>query len=126
MESLKIKNILSAKDEGKDLLKKYIESKERKYLEKAMDKDNTNSETIYYYLKALKNDITSYNKYLSLYKPFINKEFCDKLEIDYMDHKNDVKNVLNSIKDIDINNLDTSSLKYALKKKYSKKIYKKF
>ena len=126
MESNKVKNILSAKEEGKDLLKKYIESKERKYLQKAMDIDNTNSETIYYYLNDLKNDTISYNKYLSLYRPFINKEFCNKLRIDYMDHKNDVQNVLNSIKEIDITNLDTSSLKSALKKNIPRKFLKNF
>ena len=87
MESNKVKDILSAKEEGKDFLKKYIESKERKYLQKAMDIDNTNSETIYYYLNDLKNDTISYNKYLSLYRPFINKEFCNKLRIDYGSQK---------------------------------------
>ena len=116
MECQKVKNLLTAKEEGKYFLQKYIESKDRLYLQKAMDIDNTNSETLYYYLNDIKSDIILYNKYLSLYRPFINKEFCDKLEIEYTEHKNDVRNVLYSIKDIEINKLDTSSLKKALKK----------
>ena len=43
-----------------------------------------------------------------------------------MDHKNDVQNVLNSIKEIDITNLDTSSLKSALKKNIPRKFLKNF
>jgi len=37
MECQKVKNLLTAKEEGKDFLQKYIESKDRKYLQKAME-----------------------------------------------------------------------------------------
>ena len=126
MESYSIKNLFNAKEEGIKLLKKYLETKDNKYLHKAMEIDNTNSETLYYYLNDIKTDTSSYNKYLSLYSPFINKECCEKLKIEYMDHKNDIKNVLNSIKDIDINKLDISSLKNALEKYITRTFVKNF
>ena len=61
MESHIKKNLLNVKEEGKDLLKKYIKYKEKQYLQKAMDIDNTNPETLYYYFDVFKNNISSYN-----------------------------------------------------------------
>lgn len=46
MECQKVKNLLTAKEEGKYFLQKYIESKDRLYLQKAMDIDNTNSDIL--------------------------------------------------------------------------------
>ena len=107
----KSKNLINAKKEANEFLNKYINSKEKDYLQKAMDTDNTNSNILFNYLK----DPSNTDK-IPLYKDFLNQDICNNLNIEYIDHKNCIISVLKSIKDIDPDNLNSESLKNSLEK----------
>ena len=122
MEQLHIKNILNAKDKAIQYLNTFIETKQEEYLQKAITTDNTNSKIIYYYLENLKEkDRILYNNNLDKYRLFINEEYSKKMNLTFMDHQKDIIDILNSVKQIDINTLNVNSLKDALEKCYPRK-----
>jgi len=127
MEQIHFKNMLKARDEAIQYLNMFIESKKEEYLQKAIATDNTNSKIIYYYLENLKGkDQNLYNINLDKYRLFINEEYSKKMNLTFMDHKKDIKDILYSVKKIDINTLNVSSLKETLEKCYPRKYMKNF
>ena len=117
----KKKNLLISKTEANEFLNKFMNNKEKNCLQKAMDKDNTNSNILYYYLK----DSSNMDK-INLYKDFLNQDICKNLNTKYVDHKICVISVLKSIKDIDADNLNTESLKNSLEKNIPRDELKKY
>lgn len=107
----KTKNLLFAKKEGYNLINEYSKNKDKSFLQKAMDIDNTNSDILYWYLSDCSN-----KKKISLYKNFLKRDICQKLGVDYVDHKICVISILESIKKIDVQKLDTEALKKSLEK----------
>ena len=110
-KELKTKNLLFAKKEGCELINEYSKTKDKTYLQKAMDIDNTNSDILYWYLNESSN-----KEKVSLYRNILNKDICDKLGVEYVDHKYCVISVLESIKNINVEKLDTEALKKSLEK----------
>ena len=108
----KTKNLLFAKEEGCELINEYSKTKDKTYLQRAMDTDNTNSEVLYWYL-----DDSSNKEKISLYRNILNKDICDKLGVDYVNHKDCVISILESIRDINVEKLDTEALKKSLEQK---------
>ena len=111
----KTKNLLFAKEEGCELINEYSKTKDKTYLQRAMDTDNTNSEVLYWYL-----DDSSNKEKISLYRNILNKDICDKLGVDYVNHKDCVISILESIRDINVEKLDTEALKKSLEKNIPK------
>ena len=96
------KNILTARDEAMNQLSLYIKEQKEEYLQKAFDLDNTNSTIIYYTLENLeRNDKTSFEELSKKYKLFLNEGDAKKLNISYIDHKQDVLSIFNSIQSMD-------------------------
>ena len=115
LTEFKTKNLLFAKEEGCELINEYSKTKDKTYLQRAMDTDNTNSEILYWYL-----DDSSNKEKISLYRNILNKDICDKLGVDFVNHKDCVISVLESIRDINIEKLDTEALKKSLEKNIPK------
>ena len=102
------KSILTANKDAKINLEKYIKTGEFSDLKKAFDLDNTDSTVLFYYLKYLKTnekDDKNYLNELKKYKFFLDKDSCDKLEIEYIDHKKDILSLLVEIRKVDENDL---------------------
>ena len=116
------KNILTARDEAMNQLSLYIKEQKEEYLQKAFDLDNTNSTIIYYTLENLeRNDKTSFEELSKKYKLFLNEGDAKKLNISYIDHKQDVLSIFNSIQSMDPSKpKDITILSNSLNKHYPK------
>ena len=116
------KNILTARKEAIQQLKLYIKEQKEEYLQNAFDLDNTNSYIIYYKLNDLKSkDPPKYKDLSQKYKLFLNKDDAEKLNIPYINHKEDVLKIFDSIQIMDSSNPnDIVILKDSLYKHYPK------
>ena len=93
-------------------LKKFKENKNYSDLESALNMDNTNSSIIYEYLSYLKqNNQQKFFDELKKYKFFLDKDSCDKLETKYINHQEDIINLINSFQNINSDNSDIISSK---------------
>ena len=116
------KNILTARKEAIQQLKLYIKEQKEEYLQNAFDLDNTNSYIIYYKLNDLKSkDPPKYKDLSQKYKLFLNKDDAEKLNIPYINHKEDILKIFDSIQIMDSSNPnDIVILKDSLYKHYPK------
>ena len=116
------KNIFTAREEAINQLNFYLNEHKEEYLQKAFELDNTNSNIIYYTLKKLElENKIKYQELRRKYKLFLNKEDAAKLNILYIDHKNDVLEILHSIQKMDPSKPeDIKILKDSLYKHYPK------
>ena len=93
-------------------LKKFKENKNYSDLESALNMDNTNSSIIYEYLSYLKqNNQHKFFDELKKYKFFLDKDSCDKLGTKYINHQEDIVNLINSFQNINSDNSDIISSK---------------
>ena len=111
-----------AKKNAKLLLEKYIKSKDYSYFKKSLELDNTNPIILFTYLDYLKNnDENMFNKEIKRYKFYLDKESCFKLNIPYIDHKNDFLEIIKAVQKVDTNTLfDLEIVKDTLNKYYPK------
>ena len=117
MKVVNTKNMLTAKNDGIKYLEDYIKTNDELYLQKAIESDNTNSKTIYYYLENIKNkDQRLYQEELDKYKLLIKEEHSNKMNIQKNDHKKDCLEILHTIQNIDIKNINLGSLKNLVEK----------
>ena len=85
-------------------------------LKSALDMDNTNSLYIFEYLSYLKQaNQQKFLEELKKYKFFLDKDSCDKLGIQYINHKEDIINLINLLQSIDCDVLDMAPLQNSLK-----------
>ena len=109
---MKANSIEDAKKNSKILLEKYKENQNYSDLESAFNLDNTNPTIIFEYLYYWKqNNAKKFQDELKKYKFFLDKDSCDKLEIKYINHQEDIINIINSFQNIDNDNLDMTSIK---------------
>ena len=109
---MKANSIEEAKNKAKELLQKYKDNHEYSYLEKALNLDNTNSLIIFEYLHYLKqNDQKKFIDELKRYKFFLNEDFCNILEIEYINPKEEIINLIDLFQNIIRYNKDTISFK---------------
>ena len=111
-----------AKKDAKLFLEKYIKSKDYSDLKKSLELDNTNPIILFTYLDYLKNnDENMFNKEVKRYKFYLDKQSCSKLNIPYIDHKNDFLEIIKAVQKVDTNtSFDLEIVKDTLNKYYPK------
>ena len=114
---MKAESIDVAKNQALLNLNEYIKKKNYENLLNALELDNTNSSVLFAYLNFLKiNDRKQYSDELKKYKFYLDYELCSKLEIKYINHKEDVFNLIDSIQNIKPDNLQCQEIQDILKK----------
>jgi len=114
---MKAESIDVAKNQALLNLNEYIKKKNYENLLNALELDNTNSSVLFAYLNFLKiNDRKQYSDELKKYKFYLDYELCSKLEIKYINHKEDVFNLIDSIQNIKPDNLQCQEIQNILKK----------
>ena len=114
---MKAESIDVAKNQAILNLNEYTKNKNYENLLKALELDNTNLSVLFAYLSYLKtNDGKKYSDELKKYKFYLDNDLCSKLEIKYINHKEDVLNLLDSIQNIIPDNLKCSEIQDILKK----------
>ena len=111
-----------AQKDAKLLLEKYIKTKDYSDLKKSLELDNTNPIILFTYLDYLKNkDENMFNQEVKKYKFYLDKESCSKLNIPYIDHKNDFLEIIKAVQKVDTNtSFNLEIVKDTLTKYYPK------
>ena len=113
---MKAKTIEDAQNIAKNYFEEYKKKHNYSSLESALDMDNTSLSYIFEYLSYLKqNNISKFSDELKKYKFFLDEDSCDKLGTQYINHKDDILNLINALQNIDCDKLDITQLQNALK-----------
>ena len=111
---MKLKTIKYSQNEANLYLKKYLENKNFSDLQKALYLNNVDSIIIFHYLMYLKNnDEKKFSEELKKYIFYLDKDSCNKLNIKYINHKQDILSFINAIQEINI--VDLEDFKNSLK-----------
>ena len=114
---MKAESINDAKNQALLNLNEYTKKKNYDNLLKALELDNTNPSVLFTYLNYLKTkDGKQYSDELKKYKFFLDPNSCSKLEIKYINHREDILNLINSIQNIEPDDLKCNEIQDILKK----------
>ena len=114
---MKADSISDAEKQAESYLKNFKEKNNYSDLEKSLDLNNTDSSIIYEYLNYWKQkEHSHFLKELKKYKYFLDQESCAVLGVKYINHQEDVFNLINSVQKINFDKLDFISIKNNLEK----------